>query len=71
MKDKVKTQNELVLAVLKMGGRLTQLEALRRFGIMRLASRVNDLKRRGWPIRKTMVSTPGGSNVAEYWMEVE
>ena len=68
MDNRLRTQTETVLAVLQMGDKLTQLEALRRFGIMRLASRISDLKRRGWPIKKMMIDVPGGAKVAEYWL---
>lgn len=40
------SQNKKILAYLKNGGRITSLEALRMFGCMRLASRINDLKKR-------------------------
>ena len=51
-----KTQNEQILEVLKSGGSITALEAQNRFGIMRLASRINDLKSSGHTIISRMVS---------------
>jgi hypothetical protein len=44
------TQNEKILAHLKKYGSITPLEAMAEFGCMRLASRISDLKRQGYPI---------------------
>ncbi len=44
------TQNQRLLDYLDAHGSVTQLEALNKLGIMRLASRVSDLKRRGYKI---------------------
>lgn len=47
-------QTEKILAYMKGGGTLTQLEALDLFGCMRLGARVLDLKKRGYRIEGTM-----------------
>ena len=47
------TQNQRVIAYLEQFGSITQLEALRDLGIMRLASRISDLKKQGYPIEST------------------
>ena len=44
------TQNERILAYINQFGSITQLEALRDIGVMRLASRISDLRRLGYPI---------------------
>lgn len=44
------TQAERVLNYIEEFGSITQLEALRDLGVMRLASRVSDLKKQGFPI---------------------
>lgn len=44
------TQNERIIDYLHKNGKITQLEALNELGIMRLASRISDLKRLGFPI---------------------
>lgn len=44
------TQNERVLAYLEQFGSITQLEAYSVIGVMRLASRISDLKRQGYRI---------------------
>lgn len=47
------TQRMRIMRHLKAGKSITQLEALRDYGIMRLASRISELKKRGEPILKT------------------
>lgn len=44
------TQNERIIAYMRDFGSITQLEALRDIGCMRLASRISDLRRLGYPI---------------------
>lgn len=46
------TQKQQVLNYIDCFGSITQLEAIRDLGIMRLASRVSDLKRDGYKIKK-------------------
>lgn len=48
------TQNERVLRHLKTYGSITPLEALSEYGIMRLASRISDLKKEGHIITKSL-----------------
>lgn len=43
-------QTERVITYIEEFGSITQLEALKDLGIMRLASRISDLKRAGYPI---------------------
>lgn len=67
-----KTQNQQVLEALKAGESLTALEALNRFGIMRLAPRIHDLKCEGHKIisQRVEVRNRDGQSVkvAKYWM---
>lgn len=44
------TQNQRILDYINRFGSITQLEALRDLGVMRLASRISDLKKNGWSI---------------------
>ena len=44
------TQNDRILAYMDEFGGITQLEAIRDLGVMRLASRISDLRRMGFPI---------------------
>lgn len=50
------TQNERILDYIEQHGSITQLEALIELGVMRLASRISDLKRLGYPIVSTNVT---------------
>lgn len=49
------TQNQRILDYMDEFGGITQLEALRDLGVMRLASRISDLNRRGYRIDSEMV----------------
>ena len=48
------TQTEQILEHIQERGSITPLEALKEYGIMRLASRVCDLKRQGYEIERTI-----------------
>lgn len=54
--SKKPTHNELIIAYLIQFGSITQLEALRDLGCMRLASRISDLKRMGYSITAETVT---------------
>ena len=43
------TQNERIIEYIHKFGSITQLQALQDLGVMRLASRMSDLKRLGYP----------------------
>lgn len=47
------TQNERILDYIDEFGSITQIEALRDIGVMRLASRISDLKRKGYNVIST------------------
>jgi hypothetical protein len=47
------TQNERILDYIAEFGSITQLDALRELGVMRLASRVSDLRKQGYNIIST------------------
>jgi hypothetical protein len=50
------TQNQRVIDYINRFGSITQLEALRDLGVMRLASRVSDLRTSGFEIKKEMIT---------------
>lgn len=50
MKTRKMTQAEMVLDYIREFGSITQLDALRDLGVMRLASRISDLKKDGYLI---------------------
>lgn len=69
------TQCQRVLRYIENFGSITSLQAMQDLGCMRLASRVNDLKRMGIPVRKRQASAINryGERVhfAEYYIEEE
>ena len=50
------TQAERVLAYIEKFGSITQYEAMQDLGVMRLASRISDLKKLGYPIKAEVVA---------------
>lgn len=48
------TQNQRVIEYLQEKGSITQMEALNKLGVMRLASRISDLRRSGYKITGSM-----------------
>ena len=63
--SKKESQNKKIIAYLEDGNVITPMEALTLFGCMRLASRIADLKKKGYPITSTIIST-GSSRYAQY-----
>lgn len=61
------SQSEKILCALKTGKPVTPLIALRRFGCMRLAARIGELRRDGHRVRSRMV-TIRGKRFASYWL---
>lgn len=62
------TQCNMIAAWLEMGYSITSLEALKRFGCMRLASRIHDLKERGMNIDKKIITLANNKRVCEYFL---
>lgn len=58
-------QCKQILEYLKTGNKLTQLEALNKFGCMRLGARVFDLRERGHDIESKMIRQ-NGKKFAQY-----
>lgn len=46
----IPSQNERILDYINQFGSITQLEALKDLGVMRLASRISDLRKQGYSI---------------------
>jgi len=59
------SQNEMILAYLKAGFRITPREALDKFGCFRLGARIADLKKEGHRIESKII-TQGRKHFAEY-----
>lgn len=49
------TQCELIIRHINDYGSITSLEAMQEYGIMRLASRINDLKKAGYKVKSQIV----------------
>lgn len=68
------TQTTRILNYMETEGSITQLDALKEFGCMRLASRISELRRAGVPIKRTMEASKNryGEKVhyARYSLEV-
>jgi len=60
-----KSQTERILHWLRTGHKLTALQALRKFGCLRLSGRIKDLRNADWGITTRMV-TRNGKRIAEY-----
>ena len=69
------TQTEELHEYLKSHEGITQLDALRNLGIMRLASRISDLRKQGVGIKKEMITVRAKNgrkaSVARYSLEEE
>ncbi len=68
-------QTRKILRHLELYGSITSLEAVQEYGIMRLASRISDLKKAGVAIRVEMVSGKNrfgeATSYAKYSLGVE
>jgi len=63
----MQSQKQQILKHLKRGKSITALQALNKYGCLRLASRINEIKQEGYTIVSKMV-TRGGKRFAEYRM---
>ena len=63
------TQANQILKALKNGEHVTPLEALNRWGCFCLASRISDLKKRGYNIVKKMIKGENGKRWGEYFLK--
>lgn len=51
------TQQEMILYHIEQYGSISPLEAMKQYGIMRLASRIHDLKKHGYVFNREVVTT--------------
>ena len=67
------TQCQQILEYMRQFGSITQMDALRDIGCMRLASRIADLRNRGYAIGRRMKTSKNrygkDVNFAEYYLE--
>ena len=59
------TQSEAILKHLKSGNTITSLEALQRYGCLRLAAVIHSLRKEGFDVGTEMVNVKG-KTIAEY-----
>ena len=62
-------QNEQIADHLLKGNKITSIEALDLFQCFRCASRISELKNKGFIISDKTVETTTGKHVSQYWME--
>jgi len=62
------SQNQMIKNALINGERITQLDALNRFGCFRLSGRIYDLRDEGLNIITEKKKLPNGKVVAEYYI---
>lgn len=66
----VKSQNDMIKSYLLEGNSLTALEALVKFGCLRLSARIYDLRNRhGLPIISRKIILYNGRRVKEYFIK--
>lgn len=69
------TQSERIIRHLRDYGSISSMEAVQEYGIMRLASRISDLRRAGIPIHREMVSAKNrygeATSYARYFIDRE
>lgn len=65
------TQCDIILQHMKTLGSISALEAVHYYNILRLASRIKDLKRKGYRIDTEMRKGKNGSRYAEYSLAKE
>ena len=61
------SQNKEIKKYLNHGNKLTSLDAFNLFGCMRLASRINDLKKEGMAIGSKTVTAINGKRYSQYY----
>ena len=60
------TQLGMLLQALQRGEKLTVAQALTQYGCYALSQRMGDLKRMGWPVLTSTITTNSGKRVAQY-----
>lgn len=60
------SQVKMIVAYLEEGNTITSLEALKLFGCLRLASRICDIRERGYDIAKETITLSNGKRVTQY-----
>jgi len=66
---KTQSQTQMILSDLMTGCRITALEALERYGCLRLSARILELTNEGFNIEGDMIETPSGKRVKQYYLK--
>lgn len=61
-----RSQTDLILEWMLAGNAITPLEALNKFGSLRLPARIADIRKRGYLIYSEFITTPSGKRVKQY-----
>ena len=62
------SQSQRILKYLQTGRKLTPIQALNKFGCMRLGARIHDLKKLGYNIISEFYKPKKGVHVKRYWL---
>lgn len=63
------SQRQAILAHLERGKAITPLDALHKFGCLRLSGRILELRKQGWKVVTHMVELDNGKRVASYRLQ--
>lgn len=63
------SQNKRIAEYLSKGNKITSLQAMNKYGCMRLARVVGDLKDLGMDIKSKLITVKSGKRVSQYWVE--
>lgn len=61
-----RSQTDLILEWMLAGHTITPLEALHKFGSLRLPARIADIKARGFLVYSETITLPNGKRVSQY-----
>ena len=64
---RIETQNAKIKAYLNTGKTITPAEAFNIIGTMKLATRIGEVKRDGFPVDSEWVKTADGKRFKKYW----
>ena len=65
-----KSQRQKIMAFLEAGNKLTALDALKKWGCFRLASRIHELKKAGYPVVSQTIEM-NGKKISQYYTQYE
>lgn len=63
-----KSQTDRILEYMLSGKSITPLEALNKFGCLRLGARIADIKAKGYLVYSEFVTTPTEKKVKQYYL---